>query len=145
MLRIKIKVCISLLIAVTASYLVGCRSANIATKDGNKVKTENRDPWLYAESLTVQEFFSELCDIDYDSIANFAPIDGHFPVNWAKSDAAFLKSKLGSSKKCACYLSTMSSNIPLHDSADEGGYASAILDQLSRGQNISFELYSCPK
>jgi hypothetical protein len=74
-------------------------------------------------------------------------ISGFFPDNWVSSqeDIDFLKSKLGSTKKCACYVSAMSSNLPMKDYAEEGGYAYLILSRLSKKQSQILGLYSCPK
>lgn len=124
---------------VIACCLCGC----VAEKESKKYPDLN----LKTDSLGVQEFFSNLCDFQYDTTFNMLTISGLFPNNWAstREDISFLKSKLGSSKKCACYVSAMSSNLPLNDYAEEGGYAYLILGRLTKEKSQIFGLYACPK
>lgn len=138
--------CCTVLLIPVATILWACRSGSDTAKTSVEVRSERPAEWIHPDSLTVQEFFSIMCGGEYDPIANFVSFQGAFPKNWAsKTDTIFLKAKIASTKKCACYVNAMSSHIPLCDSADEGGYAKMILDQLSKGGDISFGLDACPK
>ena len=69
-----------------------------------------------------------------------------FPEDWVKSsDLDSLITLIGSTTKCNCSKSPLSSHIPTNMNADIGGYAIIFINSFRQKKRISLGLYNCPK
>lgn len=100
--------------------------------------------FFYPDRQPVHAFFAYLHAHSSTVPAYAATVADTFPRNWVqKRDIAFLIQHLHSVRPCPCIIHPYSSYIP-QSTADEGGYALALLNAYRNNTGWNFGLWKCP-
>ena len=119
----------------------------IQTNDSTKVKKDSLQ-WLTPKQFTPLSFIKAFTMPTGEKITsiNVTTMLNDFPLNWVKSsDLDSLVTLIGSTTKCNCFLSPLSSYVPAEEIADVGGYAIIFINSFRQKNRIDFGLYNCPK
>jgi len=132
-----------------SSYLCG-QSQQMENKAGALSKDIVDGDSLYlvrSEQITPLDFLAAMkTKRNQVYMLGVSTVVDSFPSTWVKkADVDTLIKLIYSKEKCDCFLSPLSSNIPIGDSADVGGYAIRLIESYRQRKNLSFGLYSCPK
>ncbi len=132
-------------------FLSSCRNEERIPSDKSKTDFDNiENHESYIEILnstsTVYDFLKFIKLYKAGNSFGFVRMTQEFPSDWVKeADIDKLMTLIASREKCNCILNPMSSNIPIGDSADLGGYAIAILNAHRQNRPFQIQTWACPK
>lgn len=119
----------------------------IDEKENEERMKGHKTVWKQPKDYSPISFLEHvLIDDDKNEDMQYAMMMDDFPIGWVKdSDIDTLMTFIDSEDKCYCFVSPLSSYLPIAEKANLGGYAIIFINSFRRGEKVSMGLHNCPQ